>query len=369
MDRGDVEADERGRFCLGTRCSPLPIRPLEITTADDFADFLLGSLPDVAEPDFAGDAVLGHAVRAARADRIKLLEERSTGALPGIVVRDEIALRVTVRPARGRGGGVARLASDRVAAGRILIDVEAKDAGEEACVHALAGVVLIIRTAFIADREVEESVETEEKAAPVVPVVPVVLIDQDVFRRRGDRIRRRIPGEAREAAIGPVRIRLLHRETIIDVEVVPVRRTRDAELRVESETHHATVVGRLDLVADVDQHRLRRSGLDVVENGETSGLLHDHEPVGEGHRHHLYRIDEGEVGEGIDEPPAPCRGTRGAVGEGAIEKRPDGFGPVESARGLGGEVGKEHKRKGQKAGGEGLHTKNLVRSRNYKSRN
>lgn len=144
VDGRDIEADEIGRLRFRTGRGALAVGPLEISAADDLADFFLRALADIAHPDVAGDAVLHHAVRAAEADRVEFLQERPRRALPRIVVRDEIALGVAGRPTGRRGGRILRLAPDRVAAGGIAVDIDAEGTREEAAIHALTRIVLVV---------------------------------------------------------------------------------------------------------------------------------------------------------------------------------------------------------------------------------
>src|SRR5690606_9907906 len=103
VDGRHVESDQTRGLGLGARNVALAIRPLVIASLDDLADLFLGVLPDVAEPYVAGDGVERHAVRAANSNGKEFHQTTALRTLPGVVVRNAVAVRVAVGPAGCRG--------------------------------------------------------------------------------------------------------------------------------------------------------------------------------------------------------------------------------------------------------------------------
>jgi|GEM_PF-5267718 len=334
IERWLVEPDERGRLALRSRDIPCPVGPLEVGSSLHPGHLFPASLTDVAEIDRSGRTVDRHAVGTARSDGPELLEIRSRGVHPRIVVRNVVALGVASGPTRWRVRGILRLPADRVAARGIAIDIDAKDSGKQAPVDLLARVVLVVRTSLVPDGEVEKSVVAEEEAPAVVPVVPVVLVDEDELARGGDRRTVGIPRKPGEPTVGLVAFVLVGCVAVVDVDELIVRRAGLGEVGVECHTHHATVVARLDLRTNVQQDGLRRGGCVVLEDGKASRLLQDEQPIRKGNRFHLDRIDEGEIGKRVDETIAARGGSRFLRGQSSVQILADALRLVETAAGL-----------------------------------
>ena len=127
-------------------------------------------------------------MRRAKSQGPELLEHGAAGINEGIVIWNQIT----------SARRVERMATDRVASLRVLIDVDTQHAAEEAAVDLLARLIAVV----VADRQVQEAiVRMEEHRPAVVNDALALLIDEHEL---GSRIERKRPIrhlEPREAVV------------------------------------------------------------------------------------------------------------------------------------------------------------------------
>lgn len=118
-------------------------------------------------------------MRAAKSNRVEFFQRLSGWIDPGIVVRNVVALRKTLRPAKRTIALVIQgLAADRMAFRFVLIDVDSKNTAEETRVDFLSRIGRIVAAKFIASGDVQKSVCTEEHRTAQMVFAGVVLLNE-----------------------------------------------------------------------------------------------------------------------------------------------------------------------------------------------
>ena len=329
---GERALEHRGRG-LWSRDGSLSKGPAIVATFDEEIDFLACAIPYVSHPDLPGAGVVVEAIGIAKPDRIKLLQLAARRIDEGIVVRDEIARRKTVRPAR-RKWELGGLPPAGVAMHCVLVHVDPQDAGKKPLVSLLSVIELVGRTAFVADADIQKPIRPEEKAPAVMPRMTVVLLDH---HHLGSGIGHRLSVRDCETRKPPVSLGAVAsvwqwRPLIGDIEEAAVRRASLAKVRVKREVSHPAIAAREYLRAEVEEQRLLRGIRIVVELPNLSRLFHHEQVIRARIRGEIERLRETQSRESRRHRPSAAR-AGSLRRKHAIEKRPHRLRPVQALRG------------------------------------
>ena len=237
------------------------IGPLVIAPLYDEVHLFASTVTDITQPDLPGRRVEGHAVRAAEADRKKFFQHTAVRINERIVIGNEVIAAVSSGPACRRICA-HRLAQNSMAFGRILIYVNAQDAGKQALINSLGVVVDIIGSAFVTVAQIEEAIRPEKHAATIgAQQVLIELIDEDPFGiriRNQGAIGHREAGEAIVSGCSPYRARLPgvgrgRRVLVINVNVTAVGGGGLAKFRMKSHAEQTAIIVALVAIGETQE--------------------------------------------------------------------------------------------------------------------